>query len=68
MFKTAEQYCQGKASFLTEVLHHAYEIKFEEQPNYDKIRFLLKKILLDQDVVPVVPFVWNHQAGFKLQK
>ena len=36
--------------------------KFEEEPNYSKLKFLLKRILLNQDIVPCLKFDWSKLA------
>ena len=46
---TAMEYCIGRSYPLASILDYAYKIKFEEKPNYDEIRFLLKKIMLDMN-------------------
>jgi len=38
---------------MKDVLELAYNIKFEERPNYEKIKFMLKKILLDNNEIPL---------------
>jgi hypothetical protein len=33
-------------------MEEACNLKFDEKPDYGKLRFLLEKILLDRDVIP----------------
>ena len=49
---SASEYCQGKSIHLTPLLEYAYKIEFDAKPNYDEIRFLLKKVLLDMNQIP----------------
>ena len=42
-----------------ELLKYAYIIEFTEKPNYDHIRFMLKKILLDLNQIPSPAFNWK---------
>ena len=44
---------------LKPVLEYAYSLGFEEEPDYTKLKFLLKKILLDEEVVPHFKFDWS---------
>jgi|TARA_B110000305_G_C19351178_1_gene594342 hypothetical protein len=44
---------------LLPLAEYIYELKFEEEPNYGKIKFLLAKILLDIDKIPDMAFDWN---------
>ena len=37
-----------------------YKLKFEEEPNYKKLRFLLLKVLLDRNEVPTKEFDWLY--------
>jgi hypothetical protein len=41
-----------------------YSLYFSEKPNYNKLKFLLKKELLDLDKVPDKKYDWN-QKHFK---
>ena len=41
--------------FVTEI----FSLKFDETPNYDKLKFHLLKILLDRDQVPNNSYDWN---------
>lgn len=36
------------------------QIKFEEEPNYNKLKFLLTKCLLDADDIPDQHCDWNR--------
>jgi len=38
-----------------------YSLKFSEKPNYNKLRFLLKKELLDLEKVPDKKYDWNQE-------
>ena len=41
------------------------QIKFEEEPNYNKLKFLLIKCLLDADDVPDKRYDWNKDLIMK---
>ena len=61
---SAKEYCGGKAIHLTPILEYAYQLGFKEQPNYDKLRFMLRKILLDLDQTPIYIFNWRKNAKY----
>ena len=44
-------------SFVTEVM----KLKFDEVPDYENLRFLLQKTLLDDNIVPSKHFDWLPQ-------
>ena len=52
--------CNHLLGFAEEV----YSITFSEKPNYNKLKFLLKKELLDLEKVPDKKYDWN-QDHFK---
>ena len=37
---------------LVEILTYAYNLEYEERPDYNRLRFMYKKILLDKDFIP----------------
>ena len=50
---TVEEICQtSNCNHFIEFGKLAYSIEFDEEPNYNKLRFLLEKNLLQQDIVP----------------
>ena len=51
-----------------DLLNYAYSIEFLEKPDYNKLRYLLKKILLDIDQVPSPNFVWSIKAYHPFQR
>lgn len=44
-------------------LEYTYSLEFDETPDYNKIRFLLKKILLDNDLIPNNKFDWQKHSN-----
>ena len=38
--------------FLYEALEECYEMEYKDIPNYSKLTFLLKKVLLKMDLAP----------------
>ena len=40
-----------------------FNIGFKEKPNYKKLRFLLEKNLLDQNMVPNKQYDWNKDLN-----
>jgi len=57
--KSSKEYCSGTAFPFADVLEYAYSIKFESAPDYDSIRFQLKKTLLEIEIIPEVAFSWK---------
>ena len=49
---TARNYLTEETKFLYPFLKYAYKIGYEERPDYQYIRFILKKILLDKNFIP----------------
>ena len=45
--KSAKEFCEGKSYVFAGILEYAYNIDFYAKPNYNEIKFLLKKVLLD---------------------
>ena len=43
------------------LLRYAYKLEFEERPDYRRIQFLMKKILLNRDFIPNNTFDWSIQ-------
>ena len=52
-----------KCEYLNDFVEEAYAIKFKEQPNYNKLRFLLAKNLLDKELVPTNKLNWIGRVG-----
>ena len=59
VFTTARNYCTEETKFLYPLLKYAYKLEFKESPDYNNIRFLLKKILLDKNYIPDCQFDWS---------
>ena len=51
--KSAEEFClANKTSILIKALSECYETEYDAEPPYTKIDFLLKKILLENNILP----------------
>lgn len=60
---TPELLCESpEAKILQPFLENVFNIGFDETPDYDKLRFLLVKGLLDLNETPSKEYDWN--AGF----
>ena len=44
-------------------LSYSYSLEFEQRPDYNRLRFLLKKVLMNMDVVPNIHFDWCVNLG-----
>lgn len=50
---TLDDYCHSpKSRELRPFMDEVWKLEYEEEPNYDKLKFLLANILLQQNVVP----------------
>ena len=49
--RSAKHICQvgAKSGFLTPLLEEAYSYKFEEKPNYSKLKIMIEKMIMDED-------------------
>ena len=59
---TAEELCKSKmASPLLPFVKTVLAMKFYEKPDYNYLKFLLAKVLLDNDVAPNHQYDWGSQ-------
>ena len=42
-----------------------YSLRFDEEPNYNKLNFLLAKILMNANLVPDEQYEWNTHLFIK---
>ena len=42
-----------------------YDLKFEQKPDYDKLKFMLTKILLDSNKIPDKQYDWMKTRTLK---
>lgn len=51
------------------MLEYAYRLKFKERPDYQKMRFMIKKIMIESDFVPDNnKFDWSLKRGERFKK
>jgi hypothetical protein len=48
----ARDFLTDKTEFMYPLLKYAYCLKFEEKPNYEYLKFIMKKIMLDRNLIP----------------
>ena len=65
---SARDLCQGKPSIIYPFLDYAYKLKFDEIPDYQKLRFMVKLVLIEQGFVPDNIFDWNLKGGITYKK
>ena len=53
---------------MSPLLQFAYNIGFEERPDYNKIKFMLQKLQLDRDYLPDKKYDWGLRAGEHFSK
>ena len=51
--------CTGSALELLPFCEDIFMLKFEEEPNYGKLRHMLVSILLKENIAPNVTFDWS---------
>lgn len=56
---TPKQICVGNSRKLLPFTQEVFKLKFKEKPNYSKLKFLLSKVLLANDVSPNLIFDWS---------
>ena len=47
--------------YLTDFAQEIYKLKFEEEPNYEYLSFLLKKNLMNKNMIPNNVFEWTQK-------
>ena len=61
---TAEEFCAGpNTHYLTPILEVAMAYKFEETPNYQKLKFLMSKVLIENFIKPTPSFIFDQNLG-----
>ena len=57
---TPESYCCGsdEGMKLLPFLNIVFNLKFDEKPDYDKLKFMLIKVLLDSNETPDKKYDW----------
>jgi hypothetical protein len=50
------------------MLKYSYKLTYEERPNYEKLRFMIKKILIERDFIPDNKFDWSLCPGENFKK
>lgn len=67
LYMPTEEYCQKrKCPHYTEILQTIDQIGFTEKPDYEHLRFLLIKNLLDKGLVPDEKMDWNAHVRYPL--
>lgn len=46
----------------------AYELDFKEKPDYERLKFMFRKILMDRDYLPDRKFDWSLRQGQNFKK
>ena len=58
---SAEQLCEN-TKYLLPFAKHVLNLAFDEEPNYNKLKFMLVKNLLDSDIIPSKRIEWNDDS------
>lgn len=65
--KPADLCCKG-SRFLHKIVKYVYKLGFTEEPDYNKMRFMLQKVLMDINHVPAQKFDWSFKEGEGFKK
>jgi hypothetical protein len=57
---TTEKLCVGKAVELLPFFTEVKKYKFKDDPDYGKLKQLLRSILLNRNIVPNIKFDWSQ--------
>jgi hypothetical protein len=61
---TAKQVCMvSQTEYFTDFAEKIYSLEFDEQPNYNLLKFYLTKNLLEQDEYPNNDFDWIQKLN-----
>ena len=64
----AKDFVTQQTKFFYPLLKYAYRLEFEERPDYEKMKFMLKKILLERSFIPDNKFDWSLGPGQSFQR
>lgn len=56
---------KSRAYHLLPFVEEVFSLKFEDSPDYNKLRFLLQKVLLDQNISPGTKFDWIKEQNIQ---
>ena len=62
---TPKLLCTGPSKSLLSFVEEVFSYEFSEKPNYDKLRHLLKQVILNVDICPDQKYDWSK---FKIPK
>lgn len=63
----ARDFCDKETEFLYPLLKYSYGLGYDEKPDYEKMRFMIKKILLENGYLPDNKFDWSLNNGEKFK-
>jgi len=63
--QTDKKFCEAcDCPFLYEALKECYSLRYDELPDYSKLQFILKKALLQEDLVPGGKYLPQRQINY----
>ena len=51
-----------ESRLLLPFVEEIYSLTFNEEPNYNKLHFLLAKVLMDSNLIPDDKYEWNRSV------
>ena len=64
----AKDFLSKRTKFLLPLLEYAYKLDFDERPDYKRMKFMFRKILMEKDYKPEIGFEWSLRHGKKFEK
>ena len=60
---SAKNFLNKKTMMLLPLVKYAYALNFDEKPDYERIKFMFRKILIKRDFLPDRIFDWSLRSG-----
>ena len=65
---SAKDFLSQRTKFLLPLLEYAYKLGFDERPDYQRMKFMFRKILMEKDYKPEVGYEWSLRHGENFEK
>ena len=65
---SAKDFLSKRTKYLLPLLEYAYKLGFDERPDYTRMKFMFRKILMEKDYKPIVGYEWSLRQGENFEK
>ena len=65
---SAKNFLNKKTMMLLPLVKYAYALNFDEKPDYERIKFMFRKILIKRDFLPDRIFDWSLRSGMQFSR